>query len=361
MWTIRPPLTARLGIACLVLVLPALFGIRHWYATRTYDPVDMPISLRPGHIHTGPFKINLRRWYFVRLHQGYLPQYDQNYPDGQLNARWTLYRGGQAVMSVDEQSAYYYNDGFGAEPGVYDLDMEIRSDASCHDTGHPKLVVYTEDDDYQDYKVLFSWLVPLSVAVGIALLLVPFAGYFAKDISSNAEPVLFEQRSENFQWAQKLPLVKPFSGLPHFGVFGTLMLFAVFVPMVLMRCTEPFTSGVTAYVLKPGAKPGDADLRFEPLTIQISNLPRNAIAVYLNSQSVSFDDLSNALKAELSRRPPNCPVYIQADDEVPWDLAVRAVAIIQNLHGRPVILPPTPHKKAEKKGAFGRRSASALR
>ena len=140
----------------------------------------------------------------------------------------------------------------------------------------------------------------------------------------------------------------------------------MFVPIVLMRTIHYESKGVLAYVLNPGAKPGDADLRIEPLMLQISSPTPNAITVYLNSQSVSFDDLSNALKAEFSRRPPNCPVYIQADDEVPWELAVRAVAIIQNLHGRPVILPPIPPKepeqlkKPERKRVFGRRSASAF-
>jgi hypothetical protein len=154
--TTRLPLTARVGVVFLLLVLPALYSIRHWYATRTFDPVDMPISLRRGHIRTGAFKINLKRWYFVRLHQGYLPAYDPNCPDGPLNAHWKLYRNGQIVADVDERATYYYEDGFTAEPGIYDLDVEILSDASCHDPGHPRLIVYTDDSGYQDYKILFT-------------------------------------------------------------------------------------------------------------------------------------------------------------------------------------------------------------
>jgi hypothetical protein len=48
-----------IGVGLIVLGIIARAGIQHWMDTRIVYPVDLPVSLAVGHIHTGPFRLNL--------------------------------------------------------------------------------------------------------------------------------------------------------------------------------------------------------------------------------------------------------------------------------------------------------------
>jgi hypothetical protein len=46
----------------------AVFGIWTWWlSTRTNHPVDVPISMAPGHVRTSEFKINLKALYTIDI------------------------------------------------------------------------------------------------------------------------------------------------------------------------------------------------------------------------------------------------------------------------------------------------------
>ena len=328
-------------MAFLVLALPALFGIRHWFATRTFDPVDIPISLRRGHIRTGAFRINLKRWYFVRFHQGYLPAYDPNCPDSHLNARWTLYRNGQVVADIDEQTTYYYEDGFNGEPGIYDLDAEILSDASCHDPGHPRLIIYTDDSSYQDYKILFTWLVPLSIAIGIALLLVPHAGEINRKLWPSDVLAPSETTGRHFQWAQKLPLKKAVSNLPSFGLLAATIWSFGLLAILIIEPTPRLSIGLIVH-LRSDPATSESDLFLQPLVVRIvDGGPTRAPALCLNSRTVFLANIESALEEEMSRRRPDGEIYVQPDPGIDWQTAAQMIGIISRFHGRIMLLTPT--------------------
>jgi hypothetical protein len=65
----RTLLRIRIGVA-LILIAAAIYGGWEWWmATRTWVPLDMPVSLAQGHIRSPEFKINLDAgfWIFVEV------------------------------------------------------------------------------------------------------------------------------------------------------------------------------------------------------------------------------------------------------------------------------------------------------
>ncbi len=62
-----PRFSLWLGIVLFTIGATSFFAINYWMETRSFKPVDMPVSLVPGHIRSGPFKINLTKDYLITL------------------------------------------------------------------------------------------------------------------------------------------------------------------------------------------------------------------------------------------------------------------------------------------------------
>ena len=57
--------TVLIGLGLIFLGVTGYFSVERWMSTRIVYPLNMPISLAPGHIRTRPFQLNLRTDYFV--------------------------------------------------------------------------------------------------------------------------------------------------------------------------------------------------------------------------------------------------------------------------------------------------------
>jgi hypothetical protein len=63
----RIPLTARIGLALVLIPLASLAVWAGWYFTRSWEPLNIPISLARRHIRAG-FEINVESTYAIELH-----------------------------------------------------------------------------------------------------------------------------------------------------------------------------------------------------------------------------------------------------------------------------------------------------
>ena len=140
--------------------------------TRTFVPVDMPVSLATGHIKTGPFRINLRDGYSIWIDLDENVQSDATCNAySSLQTRWVLYGSGQVVEKWDYPVLLgTYLQGFHAENGTYELDVEVVSDASCLNSAHPRLRVTTGKREYEEEFSPLMWLSVLCIGAGIGLL-----------------------------------------------------------------------------------------------------------------------------------------------------------------------------------------------
>lgn len=58
----------------------------------------------------------------------------------------------------------------------------------------------------------------------------------------------------------------------------------------------------------------------------------------VDSQSVAWEDLGKVLQTGLLRRPPSWPVYVEADRDVEWESAVKAIDVVRGLHAEVTLL-----------------------
>ena len=336
------PLSVWIGIVLILLGLVTCGSIQYWMMTRTFVPVDMPVSLATGHIRTGPFRINLRDGYSVWI------DLDENVrSDATCNAysslqtRWVLDRGGQVVEKWDYPVLLdTYLQGFEAEKGTYELDVEVISDASCLNSAHPRLRVTTGKREYEEEFSPLMWLSVLCIGAGIGLLALfgisRRRNQAAQPASLSGSPSVVQC----FQWAQKLPLKAAFSGLPSFGLVCALILsWMVMFHMLFYEFEHPHSKGLEVSAMRqvPEAEMS-SDRWAEPLVLKVEaaglGLPPR---LYLNSKLLSWEELDSKLKAELGKRSVWI-VYVEADSNASWQDALRAIDAARGLQAKVVLL-----------------------
>jgi len=341
----RFPTTARLGIVLIFFGLPSFACIQYWMATRTFVPVDMPVSLARGHIKTGPFAINLRSSYSIQIDMDEHWWFDAKCnPYSALQARSMLYKDGQTI--ADETSLH---DGYlgyiDAEKGIYNLDIEVLSDASCLDASHPRLRVSTSKSDYDGPPAAFLWLSALCAGVGISLVALSGVTHFSTRSAHAASAELAGRGRQNFHWAQMLPLKKGFSGPPPFGLVAVVLYCAVVTPIWLLEAyLRPISAGISVHLVKPGTTSIKSDLGIQPIILRLTSggagtPPGTPPVLDLQSRRVSWSGLETALKEELRLRP-DYRVYLEADPNLEWQDVVKAVDIIKGVQADVVLLTP---------------------
>jgi biopolymer transport protein ExbD len=333
---------AWLGISSIFLGLASFATIQYWLGTRTFVAVNMPISLVPGHIKTGPFRINLNDWYTIWI------DLDQNAPFGPncssysvLHTRWALRRDGIVAQESDEPIIRDCFLGFlQAGKGTYDLEVEVLSDASCLNPRHPRLRVRTSKSYYTDSTGPVQWLSLLCAGAGMSLLALLGHRQLRGRSARAASFALSESPGQYFHFAQKFQLTKKFSGLPPFGLVAAIICFVGVFPLYVLKSPRP-PLGLKVRVLKPAVLSMKIKSLTEPVVVRLkSGAPRK---LYLNSRLVPLSALDVELKKELKLRP-DWVVYFDADPDLPWEQAAEVIDLIRGAGAEVVLLTPGSQK-----------------
>lgn len=335
---LRVPLSLPIGIGLILLGVGGRAAIEHWMSTRIVRPVDMAVSLAPGHIRTGPFRLNLDADYWVGLNPGSDWRWDAAHPEcdpyRHLETRWTLYKNGKVVDRLDQPIVLPWPSGFRAGPGVYELDVEVMSDFRCLDPLPPHLKVAANTEYYETAALFVRAGLAIVTYIGVVwLTFVPMIR-FVHSFEHSATITETTSVGQDFQWARKLPLQPQISGLPSFGLVGGIIysLFAMLM-MMLMGLGAPRSEGLWAG-LKQGTVPHKSDALTEPLIVQVKDSgagrPPN---LYVNSRLVAWEDFDRVLKQELSRRQ-EWVVYVGGDDMVAWQDVVNLIDAARGDHAR---------------------------
>ena len=130
----RLPGMVRLGITTLCLGI-VVFGIVHyWVNTRTLVPLDIPVTLAPGHIRTGDFNVNVDAYFSVEIRFPYTGSSGCRYADD-LRTRQLTAIGSQVISSPAGANGGITNGtylgSFQGKPGHYNLDIEVLSPTHC--------------------------------------------------------------------------------------------------------------------------------------------------------------------------------------------------------------------------------------
>ena len=157
------------------------------------------------------------------------------------------------VLKWIDSSSVYLGD-FVADEGIYELDLEILSDTSCLNPGHPRLVVSTDKAEYFDQTTPIFLASAFGVALGMSWVVLGIIA-FSGEISVH-ETRIFDSENvgQYFQRTQNLSLGRQFSLPPAFALLAVPCL--LFVIMALMVMFQPYPSkGLYVRLLKPGHSP----------------------------------------------------------------------------------------------------------
>jgi biopolymer transport protein ExbD len=357
----RMPTPARVWLsASLICAGFALFpAYHHWLATRTWEPVDIPVSLAPGHINTGDFEVNLHRTFHFAIETAY--SYDPACQDyNVLQTRWWLSRDGQAVETWEDfwnnhwarvphgPMSGSYLGAFEGDPGRYSLDVEIASDASCLQKYQPKLRVYADDSNYAKGGWIFEMTLLTScllIGVGAGFLGVSCALPAAIEVPSRESLAIFKTlRVRREASRRKLMVMGPASILPTVGYFYAATFFLLFLTMVPFRLGRSrWDQGIPARLLRANLIQASLD---QPQTGLLVEVDGNG-DLYLSSKPVTAAELQRALEDEFARRA-DWSVYVEADPDVAYAGVVRAMDTVRGAHGKVILLTPDTRADVEK-------------
>jgi biopolymer transport protein ExbD len=130
--------------------------------------------------------------------------------------------------------------------------------------------------------------------------------------------------------------------VPSFGLVATPVVGLAAVAFLALPIWPYRARGINVYLLTQRSAVSSAHYE-QPLLVRVVFAGRQS-QYYLNSRRVTLENLPALLKAEFKRRP-EWVVYVDADRDVTWEHAAKAMDVVQGLNGRVVLL--TPSTKAE--------------
>jgi biopolymer transport protein ExbD len=338
----RTKLVASVGIALILFGIIVPIGYARWLQTRTFVALDMSVSLSPGRINSAEFSVNLRGWYHIGT------DVDRSFPfrtdcgfGGRpplLKTRSTVYADGRVLTESDGADRYLGH--FYAEPGRrYRFDLDVLTNASCLNAGHPRLIVWTASSLYDRVNDELPAASVVLFLFSLGILIFDFANHRQHRatqgeiaIPENGQPGWYPSR-------RQLPLKGRISRLPSFGLIYALLLLALLIPVFLIFLgTNPQSTGIEVHLMKLSPIIGQADFDQPPLVVRVeSSRIGSPSHVYLNSKPVAWEALESELRNEFKSRP-KWTVYVQAGDEVEWGDAVRAMDIIRGMGAKVILL-----------------------
>jgi len=288
---------------------------------------------------------------------------------GVLTAFWSLSKDGEVVASGRaEPSLPYYTQGLGGiggfhtDRGSYILNVEILKDENRISTEQPYLVVYETGGAY--FKAgdrLASGFMTFLLFGPIGICALVISGTIHRQESEAlirrfpltlpgplpGEPLARPQRAvlrrPRYPALRRRPSQPRRPGLSTAVLITAITFQLTFIVMcVLQSWAWVLPRGFLVRLIRPDvyAQPSAG---IQPLVVRVAPGPDNRPIPFVDEQAISWNNLAPAVAKELSQRPPDWPVYLEADPNLEWQAALEAVDIIRGLPAQVVLLPHRPH------------------
>jgi biopolymer transport protein ExbD len=258
-------------------------------------------------------------------------------PQSVLQTRLTLSREGQTLGSSDGLHYIFIAFFDAAKQGNYRLDVDVLSDASCLNGGHPRILVETGSRFYEDLYEKLRWFSFLPIVGGLGLLLHTAIAVLRKR-TTKTMPAIFQGSIPEHRWLRRYSPVQRLSGLPSFGLVCATILSVVVVMAILVNYDNRRPSrGIRASVRRECQKAKGSMSTPPPIVRVQGEGPDSPTRLYLNSKFVPGDDFESALKEDLGRRP-DWVVCVEADPNLSWAQVVSTIDTIRGLQANVVLL-----------------------
>lgn len=333
----RVPPLLRIAIGLIATGALIYAAGRHWAPTTV--AVERRISLAKGQIDLPEFEVNNEHEYHVwigfdNVALGDLPNCKVDAIKG-FHAHWLLSRDAHTIAQGD---LTVNNIGsFVSEPGTYRLSITVPVDGSCMDGAVPWLIVRCNDNPD---PLETRWWAGAFIILGLGLLLP--VRTLTKPVKLPPEVVppsgsLPAPLSKRREW----PLQKRISWLPNFGLAGAIVIgFAVVGIMFTLALVHDMwpPRGIRVSVSAKRYAEAMADKQVGPLIVRVEWFNKS-VRYRVNGTEVPRENLGAALKQELSRRA-DWTIFVEGDDDLPYDSIVYAIDQANKLHAKPVMLTP---------------------
>jgi len=114
-----------------------------------------------------------------------------------------------------------------------------------------------------------------------------------------------------------------------YGLVGAVAYLLVLMPIAVIHSWEfPTPVGMMLRLLRP--RVAESVLGIQPLVVRLVPAagPRARPSLYVDSQLVPWGEFDNVLQKEISRRPPDWPVYLGGDPDLEWGYGVYVIGRI---------------------------------
>ncbi len=340
----RIPLTARIGLPLILIPLASLGAWASWYFTRSWEPLDIPISLARGHIRA-EFTTNVESHYSIELNI----DFDQRWGASACSSGPEHWETGVSLVKIAWYLSSGDRGGFNADRGHYVLDLDILEDASGLNRYGPRLWIF------EDQGKLYRSRVPGVLAILTLLLTGPIGALmiilaaihwrqeklalFWKTYSltqpgpalSRFPPVVGRPSAASHR--TKSRVTAPFARLSQTSPVLVLTLFIVWTAVVVSTALEHIPpSGLPVRLIRPGVTaPRSAGI--QPLRVGVRRDGRNPRpGLYVDWKLVAWEDFSALLKKEPAPRPPDWPVYVEGDSDLEWRQVAEVIDAIRGEH-----------------------------
>ena len=343
----------------------------HWASTRKWEPLDIPVSLAPGHIHTPEFEINTPSTYrIVFVARGGFghqpgpsdpPEYQYCLPD--LGTSWSLSNRGHVVAKSTGQTCGDWLGGFEAGDGRYVLDVDISHDGSQFNSLNPRLAIFQvgggeEAGGTQVVVAFWGFLVLTTLGTGTIICSALKRRHEALNSILRAWPLT--QRGsplppttetgerargittrrpitvEYFLGDRRSSVRHPLTNLSSIALIAGITLLWTLTGLFVLESGSLIPKGLPIRLLQRVSAqmtPG-----MQPLLVRVEIAASGRPRLYVDDQPTGWDDFDVVIQKELSRRPPNWPVYVEGDPAMEWRWAVHTIDRIRGLNAEVILL-----------------------
>jgi biopolymer transport protein ExbD len=342
-----PPKTLfRLGFSLLFLALTVYFSTRYWLNSRIFEPLDFPVALDSRHLQSPPFRINLNETYYASLDLDYSAE--DWYQDNRCNyktilyPKWWLYKlgsnpGQQRGLWVSSEELVrqdYYSNAFRASPGQYQLEWDIPAAASCLNSRHPRLLVFTGSWGYRQVVGLAQLFCIFLGGTGLALFVLATARTVRLSFPPASAPRVFpDMVLRNFIPFTKHEPLPPIHALPHWGIFCPAVLWILIIIFMMFGPQTPHGLFVSMRSHEPVSWEKSAGQE----TIGVYVGPRGRF--FVNGEEVERNSLRKKLLDHLSQSV-SWTVYFEGDSDTVYMDDVYAIDTIQGCGAKLIWITP---------------------
>jgi biopolymer transport protein ExbB/TolQ/biopolymer transport protein ExbD len=159
---------------------------------------------------------------------------------------------------------------------------------------------------------------------------------------------------QRFQFAQSQPLRKRFSEMPAYGLLAAPGLaFAVAAFMIFPSFFPP--NGFSVRLLKAGEGLTGNNSSIPLVVIRLAGTGANRKSVlYVNGKETPWEKLDAAVRSKLTVNPQPV-IYVEAEDDVPWQTVANAVDAVKGISANVVLLTIPPVHSHTRVHGFGTR------